>query len=563
MSHTPDPHDGAQPELLEQGGGRPLDRDRPGRRRKVLVPVLAGLGLAAVGGAAFGAWWFLDEGAQAAEALPASAVGYVGLTLDPSGSQKLEALRTLEKFPLIAEELGLDGDLGEIDLREELADLLIAESGCDGLSYDDDIEPWLGERIGLAAVALTTDAPSPLIALEVRDEDAATEGIAAVTECVGEQDSTAYSVEDGWMLVAETEEDLRRAGELVEDEGTLADDEDFQRWTGELDAGLLTMYAAPAVGTLLLDNWDAVMGFDPSLGAPAEPPAEVVEAAEQFEGGIAQVRFDDGGLELELAGSMGESELLDAFDGDAGTLVEDLPEDTALVYAYGLGEGWTGWLAELIESDPTAGLQPGDVELALQETVGLGLDEVEKAAGDAIALAVGDDVDADDLFRGDLGSIPLALVMDGEEQAVQDLADAVGPFLGPFQAPGANLLGVSAGDDVVAVGPSASWRDEVADGGALGDSDRFRDVVPETDGLVSVAYADIDVVGEVVIGFMEALEDAFTAGFGDLPGVEEPLDEGDDMVEVRDNLEPLAALGSSSWIEDDGSLRGLLRISTD
>ena len=108
MSHTPDPHDGGQPELLEQGGGRPLDRDRPGRRRKVLVPVLAGLGLAAVGGAAFGARWFLDEGAQAAEALPASAVGYVGLTLDPSGSQKLEALRTLEKFPLIAEELGLD-----------------------------------------------------------------------------------------------------------------------------------------------------------------------------------------------------------------------------------------------------------------------------------------------------------------------------------------------------------------------------------------------------------------------------------------------------------------------
>ncbi len=249
-------------------------------------------------------------------------------SLDPSGSQKLEALRTLEKFPLIAEELGLDGDLGEIDLREELADLLIAESGCDGLSYDEDIEPWLGERIGLAAVALTTDTPSPLIALEVRDEDAATEGIAAVTECVGEQDSTAYSVEDGWMLVAETEEDLRRAGELVEDEGTLADDEDFQRWTGELDAGLLTMYAAPGAGTLLLDNWEAVMGFDPSLAAPSEPPAEVVEAAEQFEGGIAQVRFDDGGLELELAGSMGESELLDAFDGDAGTLVEDLPEDT-------------------------------------------------------------------------------------------------------------------------------------------------------------------------------------------------------------------------------------------
>ena len=56
---------------------------------------------------------------------------------------------------------------------------------------------------------------------------------------------------------------------------------------------------------------------------------------------------------------------------------------------------------------------------------------------------------------------------------------------------------------------------------------------------------------------------AYAAGFGDLTGVEEPQDEGDDMAEVRDNLDPLAALGSSSWIEDDGSLRGLLRISTD
>ncbi|MBU2075127.1 MAG: DUF3352 domain-containing protein [Actinobacteria bacterium] len=561
MSQTPDPQDGVQPEFLEQGGGRPLARESSGRRRRVLVPVLAGLGLAAVGGAAFGAWWFLDDGAQAAEAFPASSVGYVGLTLDPSGSQKLEALRTLEKFPWVAEELGLDGDLGDVDLRETLAQALLEEADCEGLSYTDDLESWLGDRIGLAAVALG-DEPQPLFALEVRDGDAAMEGMAAVTECAGEGDSTAYAVDGDWMLVAETEENLQRARELVEDEGTLADDEDFQRWTGELDAGLVTLYAAPGAGALVVDHWDEVMGFDPGLGAPSEPPAEVVEAAEEFEGGIAQVRFDDGGLELELAGSMGESELLTALDGDAGALTEALPEDTALVYAYGLGEGWTDWFAGLIESDPTAGLEPGDVERALQETVGLGLEDIEEATGDALALAVGSDVDADALFRGDLGSVPVALVMDGDAQAVQALADALVPFLGPFQAPGADLLGVSAGEDVVAVGPDAGWRDEVAEGGGLGDSERFRDVVPDNDGLVSVTYVDIDVVSDVVISFMEALEEAFSAGFSELPGTGSPQD-GGEMDEIRENLEPLAALGSSSWIEADGSLRGLLRISTD
>ena len=557
MSHTPDPHDGAQPELLEQGGGRPLDREPPSRRRRVLVPVLAGLGLAAVGGAAFGAWWFLDDGAQAAEALPASSIGYVGLTLDPSGSQKLEALRTLEKFPWVAEELGLDGDLGDVDLRETLAQALLEEADCEGLSYADDLEPWLGDRIGLAAVALGDGTPQPLFALEVRDGDAAMEGMAAVTECAGEQDSTAYAVDGDWMLVAETEENLQRAQELVEDEGTLADDEDFQRWSGELDTGLVTLYAAPGAGALVVDHWGEVMGFDPGLGAPSEPPAEVVEAAEEFEGGIAQIRFDDGGLELELAGSMGESELLTALDGDAGALTEALPADTALVYAYGLGEGWTTWFAELIESDPTAGLEPGDVELALQQTAGLDLADIEAATGEAIALAVGADADADALFRGDLGSVPAALVMDGEEQAVQALADALGPFLGPD----AELLGVSGGDEVVAVGPSAAWRDRVAEGGDLGDSERFRDVVPDNAGLVSVVYADVDVVAEVVIDFVEALEAAFSAGFGELPGAGSPQD-GGETEQIRENLEPLAALGSSSWIEDDGTLRGLLRIST-
>ncbi len=558
MSQTPDPHHGAQPEFLEQGGGRPLDREPSSRRRKVLVPVLAGLGLAAVGGAAFGAWWFLDEGAQAAEALPASSVGYVGLTLDPSGSQKLEALRTLEKFPFLAEELELDGDLGEVDLRERVADLIIEESGCEELSYDDDFEPWLGERIGLAAVALTDDTPEPLFAIEVRDGDAATDAMATLDECGGGQGTTGYAVDGDWMLVAEDTERLEAAQALVEDEGTLADDEDFQRWTGELDAGLVTLYAAPSAGQLLLEDWDEFIGLDPTLEAPSEPPAEVVEAVEQFEGAIAQIRFDDGGLELELAGSIGESELISLFDGDAGALVAALPEDTAVAYAYGLNEGWMGWMADLIESDPTAGLEAGDVELALQETVGLGIDDIEAAAGDAIALAVGGDADADALFYGDLDNIPAALVLAGEEEPATALADAVGPFLGPD----AGLVGVSAGEDVVAIGPSASWREEVVDGGNLGDSERYRDVVPDNGPLVSVTYADVDVVADVVIEFMEALEEAFSTGFGDLPGAEAPTADTD-MDEIRENLEPLAAFGSSSWLDDDSVFRGLLRISTD
>lgn len=557
MSQTPDPHHGAQPEFLEQGGGRPLDREPSSRRRKVLVPVLAGLGLAAVGGAAFGAWWFFDEGAQAAEALPASSVGYVGLTLDPSGSQKLEALRTLEKFPFLAEELELDGDLGEVDLRERVADFLIEESGCEELSYDDDFEPWLGERIGLAAVALTDDTPEPLFAIEVRDGDAATDAMATLDECGGGQGTTGYAVDGDWMLVAEDTDRLEAAQALVEDEGTLADDEDFQRWTGELDAGLVTLYAAPSAGQLLLEDWDEFIGLDPTLEAPSEPPAEVVEAVEQFEGGLAQIRFDDGGLELEFAGSIGESDMLTLFTGEPLSMAESLPEDTALVYAYGFAEGWTEWMARFTEADPSMGLAAGETEEVLQEVLGLGLADLEQALGRVLGLVIGD-VDVDAWVEGDVQSVPVALVTDGDEEAVRDLVDGVSPMLGPD----ADLIGVTAGEEVVAVGPMASWREEIAEGGSLGETERFRDVVPEAEESLVVIYADIDVVSEVVIEFLEALEEAFSSGFGDLPGAEAPTADTD-MDEIRENLEPLAAFGSSSWLDDDFVLRGLLRISTD
>ncbi len=87
--------------------------------------------------------------------------------------------------------------------------------------------------------------------------------------------------------------------------------------------------------------------------------------------------------------------------------------------------------------------------------------------------------------------------------------------------------------------------------------------MPEAEGSVALLYADLDVVAETIIGFVEALEEAFSAGFGELPGAEAPEADDAELDELRDNLEPLAALGSSSWIDDDFVVHGLLRVSTD
>ena len=77
-----------------------------------------------------GAWAaadFFATGAQPSEALPAATIGYASIDLDPSGGQKIEALRTLNKFPAFKEELGLDAD---DDIRKALFEELDLPEDC-------------------------------------------------------------------------------------------------------------------------------------------------------------------------------------------------------------------------------------------------------------------------------------------------------------------------------------------------------------------------------------------------------------------------------------------------
>ena len=70
-----------------------------GRRTAVVAAITAGT-LAVVGVGAYAAVTFLSGGAGAETAMPAqSTLAVVSLDLDPSAKQKIEALRTLQKFP--------------------------------------------------------------------------------------------------------------------------------------------------------------------------------------------------------------------------------------------------------------------------------------------------------------------------------------------------------------------------------------------------------------------------------------------------------------------------------
>ena len=157
---NPPPGNPGGPEYLDSHAGQPMppapSDGNGGRAGLVIGGAVAAVVL--LGAAAWGAWSFFATGPQPAEALPDSTVAYVSVDLDPSGGQKIEAVRTLRKFPAFKDRVGLETD---DDIRERIFDELKDAAACDGLDYDDDVAPWLGDRMAYAAVDNGGDTPTP------------------------------------------------------------------------------------------------------------------------------------------------------------------------------------------------------------------------------------------------------------------------------------------------------------------------------------------------------------------------------------------------------------------
>jgi hypothetical protein len=102
----------------------------------VVASVLAGVLIA---GGGFAAWQFLASwGQRPAEVLPDSTFALLTVDLDPSGGQKVEAIKTLRRFPSWNKRTGLspDSDVAEAILEEALED-----GPCKALDYQDDVRP--------------------------------------------------------------------------------------------------------------------------------------------------------------------------------------------------------------------------------------------------------------------------------------------------------------------------------------------------------------------------------------------------------------------------------------
>ncbi len=555
MSTTsPPPSDGQSgPEYLEQGGGDPAppaSSERSGSRRTALLAGGAVAVLAIAGAGTWAAVSFLGSGAQPAEALPSGTLAYASVDLDPSGSQKIAAYRMLEKFPAIKEEL--DGFNADDDLRRKIFE----QAECDGLSYDDDVAPWIGTTFAVAAVDAGEDQPSPVGVLAVTDDAAAEKGLATLSDCEGEGDGGGFVVDGDWAYVAETEEIAQQVADGA-DEGTLADNTDFQKWTGEVgDPGVITMYASPDAGPVLGDLMasDMAMGGDaasssssttesgaataePAVEAPTEAmPEELKKAFEDFGGAAATVRFADGGVEVELAGAVPQSAMMTpkADPDNTADLVGTLPTDTAVAYGVALPSGWA---QQLIDSLESYGIPQEQIDQGLAQAeaqTGLTLPEdVETLLGQQVAVALGSGFDMEQLVNsGDPSGLPVGVKVQGDADQINAIMEKLGSSSGL-----PDMFQTETEGDTVAWSLNPDYRSSLVGDGGLGDSETFQDVVPEADRANGVFYVDFDA------------GDWLTS-----------LTQGD--TEAQDNLEPLSALGISSRVEGE-TTHALVRLTTD
>ena len=560
MSSTLPPNGPQGPEYLEQGSGSPLEHEvtpkAAGSRKTVLVAVAAVVGLVLVGGGIWAWTSFLATGPQPAEALPASTLGYASIDLDPSGAQKIEAVKMLRKFPAFKDHIGLNTD---DDIRKKIFEEILQAGDCKGTSYADDVEPWIGDRAAVAAVDIGKDQPAPVLVVQVKDEAKADKGLSKLQECAVNQDappSGGWAIDGEWAVIAETD---KIAQGVVDDaaKSSLADDADYQKWMGEVgDAGIVNLYAAPAAGRFLADNLGGMgfpfaSGYSGSCSASSDGPQTCVEesgtssmvpsgttdALKDFKGMAATIRFDNGAVELEVAGDpgMGAKALYDTDRGD--DVLATLPDDTAAAIGVGFDEGWFTEMVDRMAAYSGGEMSADEMMGELANSSGLDLPgDAETLAGESVALSLGGDFDPEKLVNSSDGSdVPIAAKVKGDPDAIDAVLDKVRGRLGPGAG---TFLETTNEGDMVAIGPNPDYRSQVVGQGTLGDSSVFQDVVREAQRASAILFVNFD---------------AGDGWLADLAG-------GDQTIKA--NLEPLGGLGISAWQEDDAA-HAVLRLTTN
>lgn len=451
-------------EVLESGP--PAAAPRRGARG--LVVAGAAVAVAGIAGAAVAATAFLSGGGtQPEELIPAGALAYADVDLDPSAGQKANVARFLSHFDTLDTRLGV-----EDGWRPAILERLLGMSHVDAAQVDG----WLGDRYGVAvlgvdAADLLGGQPPVVLAIQVSDSDAAVRWIDDQLD----GDGSTLAVDD-YVLVGDRGVDL---DQVVADAkaGSLADSSDFRAAMDPLGDGVASAYVdLPALQQVA----GAVAALTAGGGVPGlegSGPA----------GYVLRVEPDS----LEVAGGFDVAD--DAVPTTATTLADGLPSSTAAVLAVsGLGRTvaaqWDAMADQL-----SSGLSSGQLTQELrsvERSTGLVLpDDLTTLLGDDLVVAV----DAADLVTSPAYGVRVL----ADPAASASLVDRVSPAVA--RATGGYGLVVEATTDGWVLASDRRYADQLVSGdGGFADQPQVRAALPDLGGAAYVGYLDLDALVELL-----------------------------------------------------------------
>lgn len=457
------------PEALQpswQGPEGPAGPAGPVKKRKSwIVAVIAALAVVVLGGGTvYAVSAFSGGGTQPHEVLPASAIGYLRLDLDPDAGQKAALFALTRKFTFTKDKV--TGD----DPRKSLFEAAQGDLG--KIDYAKDIEPWFGSRIG-AAVVPGGEEPGFAVAVQVTDEALAKTGIAKVMD----KEKYGLAFRDGYAILSDTQANADKYATGP----TMAENAEF---TGDIDSL----------------QGDGILSFWGHLGKLSDLSA-VGKLGEQEKAQLAKVknarfvgalRFDS--AFAELTGSVRGAEQLT--EGDlAKADLATLPGSTAGAMSIsGLDQIVSKQWAEF---EKTIAGTPEVKQFLDQAKQNMGLtlpDDLVTALGKNLTFAV----DAEGL-DGDKPNAGVRIQTDpAKAQAVLDKITKA------FQDSGQPVpeFGKVAGDGVFTVGTTESYAKKLSEQGTLGDSETFKTAIPNADSTYAV-FVDLDKVEKFYLAGME------------------------------------------------------------
>lgn len=444
----------------------------PPRRRGGIVVLGAALAVALVAGGSAVAYSQLAGGGTQPESLvPSTAVAFVKIDLDPSAKEKVDILRFARTFPSAAKQVSADAD----DARDGLLRPLFSDSEL--LDYDTDVRPWLGDRVGVAALPATgsDEEPDGLLVVQYTDETKARAALAkaARADVADGADASGFVLRDGYAMIGETQAKVDAADRAARKDN-LASNDRYRDDIGLLPGDrVLTGWAdLVALGRTAQGLAGSLTGVGPLAGATPGAQGRVVVSAS------VEPTY------LEVQGRLLGTDRTGTAK-PARQLITSLPSSTvAAVSASDAGAAVATQL-DALTTGPA-----GDLLEGVQQGTGLDLRrDLPALLGKHVVIALGD---VPSLEGGKLPSVGLRTTS-GDPAAAEAVADTL---IGLGQRAGVTVEKRRAAADVV-LSVGDGYADRLAVDGDLGSGARFRTALPDIDDAGSAVWVDLARLAEL------------------------------------------------------------------